>query len=151
MVIEAGQVVATGPGVRFMIQCIPAAQPPAAPVMAIAVVRAATIRAGWLTILACMPVVLTVAPVTPIVEVRGVVMTMFDSRTNLSNDVVNEVRKHFPDRVFDAVVPRSIRLAEAPSYGLPISIYDPKSNGALAYQALAEEILSADKAAVLSA
>ena len=86
----------------------------------------------------------------PQLTVRGVVMTMFDSRTNLSNDVVEEVRKHFPDRVFQAVIPRSIRLAEAPSYGLPISIYDPKSNGALAYQALADEILASDKAGILS-
>ena len=80
----------------------------------------------------------------PGLRVRGVVMTMFDPRTNLANDVVEEVRKYFPNQVFQAVIPRSVRLAEAPSYGVPISIYDPRSSGAAAYQALAEEILAAD-------
>lgn len=77
-------------------------------------------------------------------KVRGVVMTMFDARTNLSNDVVEEVRKFFPERVFDAVIPRTVRLAEAPSYGQPISVYAPSSNGALAYAALARELLAGD-------
>jgi len=80
----------------------------------------------------------------PDLKVRGVLMTMFDSRTNLSNDVVAEVRKYFPEQVFNIVVPRSIRLAEAPSYGLPISAYAPGSTGAAAYQALAHELLVAD-------
>lgn len=87
----------------------------------------------------------------PGLQVRGVVLTMFDSRTNLSADVVAEVRKHFPEQVFSAIIPRSIRLAEAPSYGLPISLYDPASSGAQAYQALAQEILSTDQASVPSA
>jgi len=73
-----------------------------------------------------------------------VVLTMFDVRTNLSNDVVNEVRKFFPNQVFQAVIPRTVRLAEAPSYGQPISAYAPSSNGAQAYSALAREILEGD-------
>jgi chromosome partitioning protein len=70
---------------------------------------------------------------------------MFDSRTNLSTDVVTEVNKHFPDQVFKSVIPRSVRLAEAPSYGLPISAYAPHSVGAVAYEALAKELLKGDK------
>jgi chromosome partitioning protein len=69
---------------------------------------------------------------------------MYDGRTNLSNDVVQEVRRHFPGIVFNAIVPRSIRLAEAPSYGQPINIYAPASSGAAAYAALAREILVGD-------
>jgi chromosome partitioning protein len=61
---------------------------------------------------------------------RGVLLTMFDSRTNLSNDVVKEVRQHFSDLVFETIIPRTVRLAEAPSYGQPISVYAPSSNGA---------------------
>jgi chromosome partitioning protein len=80
----------------------------------------------------------------PDLKVRGVIMTMFDSRTNLANDVVEEVKKFFPGLVFNAVIPRSVRLAEAPSYGVPISIYDPGSSGARSYQALAHEILEMD-------
>ena len=80
----------------------------------------------------------------PELVVRGVVLTMFDSRTNLANDVVAEVNKHFPDQVFKSVIPRSIRLAEAPSYGLPISAYAPTSVGAIAYEALAKELLKSD-------
>jgi chromosome partitioning protein len=80
----------------------------------------------------------------PALKVRGVVMTMFESRAHLSTDVVSEIRKHFPNQVFSAIVPRSIRLAEAPSYGLPISVYAPSSTGALAYSALAKELLAGD-------
>jgi chromosome partitioning protein len=80
----------------------------------------------------------------PQLRIRGVVMTMFDGRTNLSNDVVREVRRFFPDQVFNAIIPRTIRLAEAPSYGQPISAYAPSSNGALAYAALARELLDGD-------
>jgi chromosome partitioning protein len=82
--------------------------------------------------------------ISPQLEIRGVILTMFDSRTNLANDVVEEVRRFFPDKVFEAVIPRSVRLAEAPSYGIPISIYDPKSTGAEAYHALAAELLAQD-------
>jgi len=81
----------------------------------------------------------------PELTVRGVVLTMFDSRTNLANDVVSEVNRHFPEQVFASVIPRSIRLAEAPSYGLPISAYAPTSVGAAAYEALAMELLAGDK------
>jgi chromosome partitioning protein len=80
----------------------------------------------------------------PALKVRGVVMTMFESRAHLSTDVVGEIRKHFPNQVFNAIVPRSIRLAEAPSYGLPISAYAPSSTGAQAYSALAQELLTGD-------
>jgi chromosome partitioning protein len=81
----------------------------------------------------------------PELIVRGVVLTMYDNRTNLSSDVVTEVNRHFPDQVFKSVIPRSIRLAEAPSYGLPISAYAPTSVGAVAYEALAKELLAGDK------
>lgn len=80
----------------------------------------------------------------PGLTIRGVLLTMFDGRTNLSGDVVQEVRRHFPDKVFEAVIPRSIRLAEAPSYGLPISTYAPNTTGAEAYSALARELLQGD-------
>jgi chromosome partitioning protein len=76
--------------------------------------------------------------------VRGVILTMYDGRTRLAIDVVNEVRKHFPTQVFQSVIPRSIRLAEAPSYGIPISMYAPESGAAKAYAALAREILGQD-------
>ena len=82
----------------------------------------------------------------PELEVRGVVLTMFDPRTNLSNDVVREVNNHFPGQVFKSIIPRSIRLAEAPSYGLPISAYAPSSVGAKAYEDLAKELLKGDGA-----
>jgi chromosome partitioning protein len=80
----------------------------------------------------------------PDLAVRGVILTMFDGRTRLALDVVNEVRKFFPEQVFQAVIPRSIRLAEAPSYGLPITVYAPESNAAKAYAALAREVLGQD-------
>jgi len=80
----------------------------------------------------------------PELRVRGVILTMFDPRTNLSTDVVKEVNNHFPGQVFKSIVPRSIRLAEAPSYGLPISAYAPSSVGAKAYEAVARELLNGD-------
>jgi len=83
--------------------------------------------------------------ISPNLRVRGVILTMYDSRTNLANDVVEEVRRHFPDQVFQTIIPRSVRLAEAPSYGIPISEYDPGSAGAVAYQSLAQELLTQDK------
>jgi len=85
------------------------------------------------------------AALFPELVVRGVILTMFDSRTNLSSDVVREVSKHFPNQVFKSIIPRNIRLAEAPSYGLPISEYAPTSVGAEAYEALAKELLKSDK------
>jgi chromosome partitioning protein len=80
----------------------------------------------------------------PDLRVRGVVMTMFDARTKLASDVVAEVQTYFPAQVFKAVIPRSVRLAEAPSYGQPISVYAPSSTGAEAYAALAREVLAGD-------
>jgi chromosome partitioning protein len=77
-------------------------------------------------------------------KIRGVLLTMYDARTNLSNDVVREVRDHYPDTVFDSIIPRTVRLAEAPSYGQPISVYAPTSNGATAYADLARELLVGD-------
>lgn len=82
--------------------------------------------------------------VFPELQIRGVLLTMFDGRTNLSNDVVDEVRKHFADLVFESIIPRTVRLAEAPSYGQPISVYAPNSSGAESYTALAREILAGD-------
>ena len=81
---------------------------------------------------------------SPDLDIRGVILTMFDTRTNLANDVVQEVQKHFQDKVFKSIVPRSIRLAEAPSYGIPISLYSPDSIGAKAYLELARELLEGD-------
>lgn len=75
-------------------------------------------------------------------QVEGVVLTMYDARTNLSAQVVGEVKKFFKNKVYSTVIPRSIRLGEAPSYGLPITMYDPKCTGAQAYVALAEELLN---------
>ena len=74
-------------------------------------------------------------------ELIGVVMTMFDGRTKLSQQVVGEVREHFGDKVFETVIPRSTRLAEAPSFGQPIIHYDKYSPGAAAYELLAQEFL----------
>lgn len=76
----------------------------------------------------------------PRLEIFGVALTMFDGRTNFSTQVAQEVRKHFPGKVFSTVIPRNIRLAEAPSHGLPVTAYDRSSRGAVAYKAMAEEI-----------
>ena len=78
--------------------------------------------------------------INPSLEIFGVALTMFDGRTNFSNQVAQEVRRHFPGKVFAAVVPRNVRLAEAPSHGLPVTAYDKSSRGAKAYRAMAEEI-----------
>jgi len=75
----------------------------------------------------------------PTLELFGVILTMFDGRTNFSNQVAQEVRKHFPGKVFSSVIPRNVRLAEAPSHGIPVSNYDRSSRGAVAYRMLAEE------------
>ncbi|MBL8015171.1 MAG: ParA family protein [Candidatus Doudnabacteria bacterium] len=77
----------------------------------------------------------------PELEIGGVILTMFDNRTNLSRDVANEVRAFFKDTVFEAVIPRNIRLSEAPSHGLSIHDYDAQSAGAKAYSALATEVI----------
>jgi len=78
----------------------------------------------------------------PSLEMAGVVLTMYDDRTRLSQDVERELREHWPGRVFRSVIPRSVRVAEAPSYGIPISEHDPKSSGSRAYRDLAEEVLA---------
>jgi chromosome partitioning protein len=76
----------------------------------------------------------------PRLEIDGVLLTMYDRRTNLSAQVAAEVRRHMNGTVYDTVVPRSVRLSEAPSHGLPIALYDPSSRGAVAYGALASEV-----------
>lgn len=75
-------------------------------------------------------------------DIEGVLMTMYDYRTNLSNEVYDEVKKFFNDKVYDATIARNIRLAEAPSFGLPIMLYDDKCKGAIAYKKFAKEFLS---------
>ncbi len=77
----------------------------------------------------------------PKLAVEGVVLTMFDARTNLSEQVVVEVKKFFRNKVYKTIIPRSVRLGEAPSYGLPINQYDPRGIGAKAYDALAAELI----------
>jgi len=77
----------------------------------------------------------------PSLEVEGVVLTMYDARTNLSIQVVEEVKKYFQNKVYRTIIPRNVRLSEAPSFGLPIILYDPKSRGAECYLELAEEVI----------
>ena len=74
-------------------------------------------------------------------EIEGALLTMYDARTNLSNQVVKEVKKYFEDKVYKTVIPRNVRLSEAPSYGMPITVYDPRSKGAKAYEKFAKELL----------
>ncbi len=78
-------------------------------------------------------------------KIEGVIMSMCDTRTNLSNQVVLEVKKYFKDKVYDTTIPRNIRLAEAPSFGLPIVLYDDKCKGAEAYEGLTKEFLHKQK------
>ena len=78
--------------------------------------------------------------INPRLEIFGVALTMFDGRTNFSAQVAQEVRRHFPGKVFATVVPRNIRLAEAPSHGIPVTVYDRSSRGAAAYREMAAEI-----------
>lgn len=80
----------------------------------------------------------------PDLTIRGLLMTMFDGRTNLAQQVEDEVRRHFGGQTFRAVIPRSVRLSEAPSHGQPISTYAPRSSGAVAYEALAHELMAID-------
>jgi chromosome partitioning protein len=87
----------------------------------------------------------------PTLAVRGLIMTMYDSRTNLSRQVVEEVRNHFPGKVFRAIIPRNVRLSEAPSFGQPISTYAPSSPGAMAYKVLTAELLQGDMARAAAA
>ena len=82
------------------------------------------------------------AGLNPALEIEGVLLTMYDDRTNLGQLVARDVREFFKDKVFDTIIPRNIRLGEAPSHGLPAVLYDPKSRGAEAYLALAREMLA---------
>ena len=77
----------------------------------------------------------------PKLEIFGVALTMFDGRTNFSTQVAQEVRRHFPGKVYATVIPRNVRLAEAPSHGLPVTMYDKHSRGSVAYKAMAQEII----------
>ena len=77
----------------------------------------------------------------PDIDVFGLLLTMYDGRTNLSVQVAQEVRRHFPGTVFSSVIPRNVRLSEAPSHGLPITVYDKLSRGAESYLQLAEELI----------
>ena len=75
------------------------------------------------------------------IEIEGALLTMYDIRTNLSNQVVKEVKKYFNDKVYKNVIPRNVKLSEAPSYGMPISVYDPRSKGAKSYEKVVREFL----------
>ena len=81
----------------------------------------------------------------PELEIQGVILSMFDGRTNLSIQVVDEVKKYFRNKVYSTIIPRNVKLAEAPSYGLPITHYDPYSKGAEAYRDFADEFLRAEE------
>jgi chromosome partitioning protein len=83
---------------------------------------------------------LVTSNLNPDLKLAGILLTMFDSRTKLSSQVENEVRSHFPGQVFSLTVPRSVRLSEAPSFGQPIALYDPRSKGAQAYRGIAQEL-----------
>ena len=79
------------------------------------------------------------------IEIEGALLTMYDARTNLSNQVVKEVKKYFNDKVYKNVIPRNVKLSEAPSYGMPISIYDPRSKGAKSYEKFVKEFLKSNE------
>lgn len=81
----------------------------------------------------------------PTLAIEGVLLTMYDARTNLGAEVVEEVRRYFREKVYDTIIPRNIRLSEAPSHGMPIIDYDPRSRGAEVYQALAKEVLAREQ------
>jgi len=91
------------------------------------------------------------AAFNPALDIAGVLMTMYDERTNLGQQVSRDIRAFFEDRVFNTVIPRNIRLGEAPSHGMPAILYDVKSRGAEAYLALAREVLARDATAVEAA
>jgi chromosome partitioning protein len=78
--------------------------------------------------------------------IEGIVLTMFDTRNSLSHQVCDEVKKHFPDRVYQTVIPRNVRVSESPSHGLPVTVYDPTSKGAQAYLDLAREMIAQEVA-----
>ena len=78
----------------------------------------------------------------PALKIGGIVLTMYDSRLILNNEVLEEVREHFPDLLFETIIPRNVRLSEAPSYGMPILFYDPTSSGSIAYEKFAKELIA---------
>ena len=81
----------------------------------------------------------------PVLEIEGVVFTMYDARTNLSLQVVENVKNNLNQTIYKTIIPRNVRLAEAPSHGLPINLYDPKSTGAESYRLLAEEVMEREE------
>ena len=81
-------------------------------------------------------------------ELEGALLTMYDARTNLSNQVVKEVKKYFNDKVYKTVIPRNVRLSEAPSYGMPITLFDPHSKGAKSYEKFAKEFIKSNEAEI---
>ena len=83
--------------------------------------------------------------INPRLEIEGILLTMLDGRTNLGLQVVDQVKKHFRKAVFATMIPRNVRLGEAPSHGMPICLYDPRSTGAMAYESLAREVLARNK------
>jgi hypothetical protein len=83
--------------------------------------------------------------INPHLEIEGILLTMLDGRTNLGLQVVDQVKKHFKKDVFATSIPRNVRLGEAPSHGEPITVYDPRSSGAIAYQALAKEVAARNR------
>jgi chromosome partitioning protein len=86
----------------------------------------------------------------PNIDIEGILFTMYDGRLQLTHQVVDEVKKHFPSKTFETIIPRNVRLSEAPSHGLPCVYYDKGSKGALSYEALADELLSHSKKKVLA-
>jgi chromosome partitioning protein len=88
------------------------------------------------------------AALNPTLDIEGVLLTMFDERTNLGQQVANDIREFFKEKVFRTVIPRNVRLAEAPSHGMPVMLYDVKSRGAEAYLALAREVIARSTAPV---
>ena len=78
-------------------------------------------------------------------DIEGVVLTMYDARTNLSTQVIEEVRKYFKNKVYRSIIPRNVKLSEAPSFSLPVALYDKNSKGAEAYMELAKEVIRNNK------
>ena len=91
------------------------------------------------------------ANLNPEIEIEALVRTMYDPRSSLTTQVSNEIKTHFGDKVFDTVIPRNIRIAEAPSYGKPVIMHDPSSKGALAHFAFARELLEREGIAIQEA
>lgn len=104
-----------------------------------------------LSVIARLVEKMRVSGANPNLQLEGIVLTMFDARTNLAQQVADEVRGHFGDKVFHSMIPRNIRISEAPSHGMPVVVYDSKSSGAEAYRSLAREFLKRRAAQAASA